>query len=536
MKHTLFIISISIVFISCGGNSTSTPEIDMNINDCSVKKINFIGNIKFKTMQNNKDEYIVFTNTTNKKYNFNLISNGLNKNLDLYKEKKNLLKKEESLKNKIMNFNHKVPIVKKNKINKSTYLKTDDIGNNEIFYLEKDLSSSTRATLKKIVKNITTKYGEKTLNIWVSNDSFGKECIKTYCIKDEMIDDLVNNFLKRGEDNDIYDWVSNIFGEEWGKTTNSALIDNNDEITILLTDINNDNSVIGGTLGYFYAKDNYKKSIYKGSNEKVMFYIDSVLFASYYGKDEWNIENYQQKKVLSTLAHELEHMIHFYQKNVLQRNSGLDSWIDEMLAVSTEDIVATKLKTKGLREVSYLRGDAGDDYNQYGKFPIFNKNINQTLSKWNGKKEDYAMVSSFGSYLIRNYGGAQLLHDILYNRYTDERAIVYATNKSANGKDKDFNTLIQDWGIAVLLSSRTDLDVDGGYLYNLGDFLETEYNGINYSLGSIDFFNYYERPKIVTSLNSIEPKSNLYYKIPKDINQTINIKIDKNIKVAFVKK
>jgi hypothetical protein len=522
-------MSISIVLIGCGDNTASSREININNYDYNVKKMNFVKNINIKINSQNTDKYILFTNTSNQKYYFNLRKN----KLDI---KKNcVLTKEEQIKNKIMNFNHKIPIVKQNKTNKLTYSKhiRED---NQIFYLEKDLSSSTKATLQKTIKNITTKYGKKTLNIWVSNDSFGTNCSKTYCIKQNMVDQLAETFLKEGDDNDIYDWVTNIFGEEWGESNNRSLINNNDEITILLTDINNDNKVFNGILGYFYAKDNYKKTIYSGSNERIMFYIDSVMFASHYGKDEWSMENRITKRIISTLAHEFEHMIHFYQKNVLQQNSGLDPWIDEMLAVSTEDIIATKLKTKGLREVSYFRGDAGDNYNQYGQFPIFNKNINRTFLKWNGKKEDYAMVSAFGSYLLRNYGGAELLHNILHNKFTNEKAILYATKKSPNGIEKDFNRLMQDWGIAVLLSSRTDLDIDSGYLYNLGDFLETEYNGINYSLGSINFFNYYERPNIITSLNSIEPKSNLYYKIPKDINETIKIAINKNIKVAFVTK
>ncbi len=538
MGYRLLFVIIVLLFTACGKEKDEYYQkytiIDNINNDFEIKKIDNNKNINFKINRNNKDLYILFTNTSNNKYNISLTDNSITYTLN---NRKLNLNRKNSVKHSpkyIMDFNHKKVSENKNE-DKKIYFKKDKIKDKELFYLEKDLSKSTIATARKIVKNIDTQYGKKSLNIWVSDNSFGKNCSKRYCIEDYMLDELANSFLKDGENNDIYDWVTNIFGEEWGEVDNDSLINKSNEITILLTDINNDNRAISGVYGYFYAKDNYKKSVYKGSNERVMFYIDSVLFASYYGKDKWCIENPQTKKILSTLSHEFEHMIQFYQKNVLYNSKGLKPWIDEMLAVSTEDIIATKLESNGIRSVSYTRGDAGKDYNQYGKFPLFNKNINQTLPIWSNKEEDYAMVSSFGSYLIRNYAGAKLLHDILNNRYNNEKAIVYAVNKSSNGFDKDFYTLMQDWGIAILLSSNTDIGIDSGYLYNLGDFIYTEYKNSTYSMGSIDFFKYYGRPNILTKLDSIEPKSNLYYKVTSK-GDIVNINIEKNpnIKVAFI--
>ncbi|NEW59867.1 hypothetical protein GSY74_01110, partial [Sulfurovum sp. bin170] len=430
----------------------------------------------------------------------------------------------------IMNFNHQAikkgqPSKKEERVNS---LKSDRTNSIQLFYLEKDTSISTQATARKVLKNIKTKYGNKSLSVWVSDDSFGENCSKSYCIRQNMIDELANSFLKDGDDNDIYDWVTNIFGEEWSETNSSSLIEDENEITILLTDINSDNRASGGVLGYFYAKDNYRKNLFSGSNERTMFYIDSVIFATHQDNQEWSIEEYKQKKILSTLAHEFEHMIQFYQKNILYNNSGLKPWIDEMLAVTVEDIIATKLKTNGVRGVTYTRGDAGEEQNSNGRFPLFNQNINLSLPTWNNQREDYSKVGAFGSYLIRNYGGAKLLHDILHNRYTDEEAIIDAIQKSPNGYDKNFDMLMHDWGIAILLSSNTDLGVDSGYLYNLGDFLETKYENSSYSMGSINFFNYRSQPNISTEIGNIEPKSNLYYKLGTDIIGDINITIDKN--------
>lgn len=504
-------------------NRSMDISISSSIDSYMIKKIENVDSINIELDDSTREVYLLFTNTekNSKKHNSN-------QNKKTY---------TQHASQHILDFNHQY--IHKNNFKNNSIEKNSEKPLNldhSRFYLEKDLSLSTQATRKKQLKNISTKYGNKTLNVWVSDDSFGEECSKSYCVTQEMVDALADRFLKKGEDNDIYDWVSNIFGEEWSDTSNSALIDNNNEITILITDIDNDNRTSGAVLGYFYAKDNYKKSLFQGSNEQIMFYIDSVLLAKHKDNEEWSIENYQTKKVLSTLAHEFSHMIHFYQKNILYKTDGLQPWIDEMLAVSIEDIIATKLQTTGLRGVSPNRGDAGEDDNSHGNFPLFNRNINLTLPIWNNQRRDYSKVSAFGSYLIRNYGGAKLLHDILHNKYTDESAIVEAVKQTPNGEDKDFDTLIQDWGIAILLSSTTELDPDSGYLYNLGDFLEDEYKNSTYSMGSINFFKYYTKPNVTTKAHNTMPKSNLYYKLDTKSTKNITIKIDQNpnIKTTLV--
>ena len=530
MNYKIIVLFL-LIFTACQQTTTITERKYSDINGYTIKNINNTDKINIPVNNFSQEAYLIFTNKSNLKYNIQLKNKNkkekINKiGLDFFTKTTENFTQHAS--QNIIDFNHS-PIKKSTQSTKDiiNYQK-DNREKNQIFYLEKDCSISTKATIKKTIKNIQTKYGYKTLNIWVSDDSFGEDCSKAYCIEQYMIDALANTFLREGKDNDIYDWVSNIFGEEWGDLDNDSLIDNNNEITILLTDIDNDNRTGGGVLGYFYAKDNYKKRLYPGSNEQTMFYIDSVVFATHPENQKWDIEEYRQQKILSTLAHEFEHMIQFYQKNILYNNSGLNPWIDEMLAVTVEDIIATKLKTNGLRGVPYTRGDAGDEENSKGRFPLFNKNISLTLPKWNNKREDYSKVGAFGSYLIRNYGGAKLLHDILHNKYTNEKAIVHAIQKSPNGLDKDFNMLMHDWGIAILLSSSTELGVDSGYLYNLGDFLSTEYQDSIYSMGSINFFNYTEQPHISTKIENIETKSNLYYKINPDSMRDINITINNN--------
>jgi len=403
----------------------------------------------------------------------------------------------------------------------------DSFGDTDTFYLNLDGSETTAATARKVISTISTNLGIKTLNVWVSNDSFdsGSGCSKAECVTQTMVDALADNFLSTGLDNDIYDWVTNIYGEEWETDTNgySGLIPKNDEITILLTDIDNDNSANGGVVGFFWSKDNFLASSISGSNERVMFYIDAVMFAN--GESTWSIDDYWPKELVSTLAHEFQHMINFYQKRILF-DTDTDTWINEMLSESTEDLVATKINHIGPRGVDPDIGSAGDPGNTLGRYPLFNANNTLSLTDWTNQLKDYSKVNAFGAYLLRNYGGAKVLHDIMHNGFENELAVVDAVNKSVNGSGKIFSDLLSEWGVAVILSDH-DMLVDTPE-YNTGDFTLNVYNGTTYELGSINFFNYDPQPTIYTTAGTVQPNGNYYYKIGENLTGDINISLELN--------
>jgi len=408
----------------------------------------------------------------------------------------------------------------------------DEAGDTQTFYIEQDTSKSTQATAKKIVSNIDTAFGTKTLNIWVSTDSFGVGCQKNKCVTQEMVDALAETFLKSGLNNDIYDWVTHIYGEEWDVAAQNKydfLIGSNDEITILLTDIDNDNSINGGTIGYFYSKDNINNTDVTGSNERVMFYIDAVMFANGDAGSTWNIDHAWPKEVVATLAHEFVHMIEFYQKTlILIPDDGdiTDTWLNEMMAETTEDMVATKINHKGPRGVLPADGTAGEANNEEGRYGRFNDNNTLSLTIWNGALADYSKVNAYGTFLTRNYGGAQVLHDIMHNAFWDEKAVEYAVNKAEEVEGKTFADLQKEWGIAVMLSDNDNLALDKP-TYNTGGFTETTYNGEPYELGSINFFNYAPQPSF-TQCSTVSPQGNCYYKVGDGLTGSVTIDLTLN--------
>ena len=394
-------------------------------------------------------------------------------------------------------------------------------GQSKTFYLDADGTQTTAATARKVISNITTNLGSKTLNIWVSDDSFGSGCGKSRCVTQTMVDQLAETFLKSGLDNDIYDWVTNIYEEEWGNDTNgyTGLIAANDEITILLTDIGEDNLTSGGVIGYFWPKDNFDKGSLSGSNERIMFYADAVMFANTDSGDFW------QKEMYSTLAHEFQHMINFYQKRILL-DTDTDTWINEMLSETTEELIATKIQHTGPRGVDYTDGSDGSSGNTNGRYPLFNTNNTLSLTAWNNRLEDYSKVNAFGAFLTRNYGGAKLLHDIMHNTYVDKQAIVYAVNKSAEGEGKTFENLLSEWGVAVLLSDHDNLVNTPEY--NTGWFTNTVYGNTVYEMGSINFFNYDPLPTIYTRAGAVSAQGNYYYKVGDNLIGDITITLELN--------
>ncbi len=402
--------------------------------------------------------------------------------------------------------------------------KSEDVaGQSKIFYLDADGTQTTTATARKVIPNVTTNLGTKTLNIWVSDDSFGPDCNKSKCVTQLMVDQLAYTFLKAGADNDIYDWVTNIYNEEWGSAAQAKydiFIPENDEITILLTDIDGDNSPNGGVIGLFFSKDYLEKSFISGSNERIMFYADAVMFANTDNGDFW------QKEMYSTLIHEFQHMTHFYQKTILLAEDNTDTWISEMLSETTENIIATKIQHIGSRGVEYTDGSAGATGNTKGRYPLFNENNTLSLTAWNKTLADYSKVNAFGTFLIQNYGGIELLHDIMHNTYTDEQAVVSAVNKSANGSGKTFDNLLSEWGVAVMLSDHDNL-VDLSF-YNTGDFTYSTYNGTTYEIGSINFFNYDPLPTIYTTAGTVQAQGNYYYKVGANLTGDITITLELN--------
>jgi hypothetical protein len=397
-----------------------------------------------------------------------------------------------------------------------------------------DDPTSVSATVKKVI----TFHGW-TLVVWVADNVWWGSCVKTYCIDQAKVDALASKFLNSGTNDDIFEWTTAVAGYPWGNHSNANLIDQTiTTIHIFLYDIDNDNVPSGSvTTGYFWPYNNTKKTVtgYGNSNERLMFYVDSVIFAQPEGST-WEVSDSYPSIILGTLAHEFQHMIHYYQKNIL-KGTASEIWVNELSSMAIEDLLASKMSVAGPR--SNTSAGSGTYPITGGRFPEFLDNNYYSVAAWSGQLYNYSLNYAFGSYLIRACGGAKFIHDLVVNNANvGTGSITTALQLSDNCKSWDFNKALRYWGASTLLS-----DFSGNsfpYSYNIGDnWSSSAYGGVTYNLGSINIYNY-GNPYIWTS--SSDPTyygtSNSIIKVATGKTGTVNynVTLPANVMLTVVTK
>jgi len=357
------------------------------------------------------------------------------------------------------------------------------------------MNDSTTDTVSAKARKVRT-VDSMTLTIWVEDKSWDTGCVKAKCMTQAMVDAFADKFLQIGSSNDIYDWISSVYGAPWGSHAFTNLIPaaSKDAVDILFFDIDGDGDPGDNpstvTLGFFWNKDNFAKTSNTGgysdaSNERLLFYMDSVLAATEDSGSSWAISHSWPGQIVSTLAHEFQHMVHFYQKNTVH-NISSETWVNEMASMVAEDLLADKIAADGPRGVTYSDYTAGIAGNENGRPPWFNVYDYYPVATWTNSLAHYGNKYAFGAYLARNYGGAGLFQKIVQRGYSDHQAVTNAL--TAMGYRETLTSLLQKWGVAVLLSS--DTGMSNGSIYNNGNLLSSELNSITYNLGSINLFNY----------------------------------------------
>lgn len=390
----------------------------------------------------------------------------------------------------------------------------DAVDDELVFYDYRD--APVPATCRAVVGPVAVDGGERTLDIWVADNCWDDpdtpfpDGDRSRLVTPDMVAALADRFLKGGGFDDIYDWVTGMLGAEWGDHDYTDLIAPDNEVAILLCDIDDDDSTEGGLVGYFYSRDNVEPLSEPHSNGRVMFTIDAVLYAVEDAGDadgdgsDWDPTDSWPEEIFSTLAHEFQHMVHFYQRSVLRgASSSADRWINEMASQVVEDLLADKLGVIGPRGVDGAVGSAGVTGITEGRLPRFNARNDASLTTWVDEPLDealacYSVTYAFGAWLARNYGGALLLNRLMRCSVTGPASIEDIVSQET-GHPERFARILQRWGAAQLLSDETD--APSGYRYNAGTFFDSSVNGRGYRLGSIDLFRYSPSPYLYTPEN-----------------------------------
>jgi immune inhibitor A len=206
-------------------------------------------------------------------------------------------------------------------------------------------------------------------------------------------------------ENSIYPTNRAFFGSEW-----SPGVDNDPRVHIFIGNV-------PGVGGYFYSINEYSNLINPYSNEKEMFFIN--ISAAQPGSDRLD----------SILAHEFQHMIHWYN------DANEETWVNEGLSELAMDLTG---------------------YDTGGTERAFVKTPDTQLNTW-GDSPNESIVHYGGSFLFMSYFLERFGEDMM-------RAVVAHPANGADGFDAvladrgesyRFDDVFADWLVANYLDDPT---------------------------------------------------------------------------------
>lgn len=215
----------------------------------------------------------------------------------------------------------------------------------------------------------------------------------------------------------IYPRDRQLFGAEW-----SPGVDGDTRVTILNT------LTQGSVAGYFATTNEMVKAVNRFSNEREMI-IMTINSSNAFGTDVYQ----------STLAHELQHMIHWHQ----QRHSP--TWFQEGMSTLAQDLNG------------YFEDGFANDYLQQPDLQ---------LTGWSSPfAPHYGAAMLFLSYFQAHYAGEGGLRELIE---TDAGNQLEMFAQIAARKQPDIQTFAQlyaDWAVANVLNDTAV--ADGRYAYKL---------------------------------------------------------------------
>jgi hypothetical protein len=323
------------------------------------------------------------------------------------------------------------PVTKTMLSNRSASSVSFSEGATKKFWVESTLGGSRfeekNATLRK--QGI---YG----NIWVIDEDYAE----TPITDDKKI--TTNQASEISAKFDIiYPLETNLLGYEYGGGSGGGGgVDGDNRIQILVYDINKNLDTSGASVvGFFWSKDFYSQAdldvhrLNIKSNESEIFYIDSG----------W-ADRSSPNQVYSTLVHEFQHMISFNQKFVIHDKIS-STWYGEMLSMMAEDVISPLIGIGPDTEGHPLKSRIPNFIRHYDEVGAGDWDDGNVLSS-------YANNFVFGAYLMRNWGGAELLSNMMHNDLVDTASITSALNSITPGMS--FSKALNAYGTAFIYNNR----------------------------------------------------------------------------------
>lgn len=327
------------------------------------------------------------------------------------------------------------------------------------------------------LRGIGQKDGKTICLVWVADDCYDEEKCEGAKVNSELAQNLADIFVDyylherdiAGEESNDLNVLDDSFDNgiftqgkltEWSKT--------GEAVNLVLYDLAKDFGKNSPTtyMGYFIGKDyyctdpetgRYFTDIGKYSNCGKYIYIDTPICNLSYdeqGNESFNGNMKNGKYVpsgtiISTIMHEFQHLI-FYGKKLYGQ-----PWYNEMLSMLIEDIFFDDMSEKyGLQAKDSSRSRLSDFNRQYY--------YDWTQSVFDGNC--YAPTYAFGAWLVRNYGGVQLIMKMCSDTKNNGfEAIVNAVNE-LNGFTGDNlvtkTSLLEQFLIACAITTESSEGTD----------------------------------------------------------------------------
>jgi len=299
------------------------------------------------------------------------------------------------------------------------------VGDTRMFWVE-----SYYGNKDFVQKQATLRASGQYGNIWIMDENYGSDGGNK--ITAERAQTLAAKFDL------IYPIETKLLGYEYGGGPGGdGGKDGDPKIQILVYSIVNAAGVVQAG-GFFWSKDFYAQIINDAWNYKTnlaeIFYVDASQV------------NNSPDYTYSVLIHEFQHMINFNMKSVKQgRNS--EAWYNEMLSMLAEDVIAPLIGV----------GPTNSNHPIKQRIPAFLGSYNQIgITEWNTLDgNSYAKSYAFGAYLLRNYGGASLLQEMLANNSTNIASVTAALRTVNGDNGLSFEGALRRYGEALVFSGTT---------------------------------------------------------------------------------
>lgn len=318
------------------------------------------------------------------------------------------------------------------------------IGEQKSVFVDNDVDLSSYTS-----KTATLRAAGTYCNVWVVDEYYTDGAAGGAKVSSSIAENIKDKFDR------FYPVVRNIYGKEcdnliysYSKESTlkaagasyplSKYSDTGTIVNIVLYDIGADSALPAnersGVVGYFHSKDYYSRaesaaSSIRYSNQGKYFYVDSA----------YSVSDFEA--VISTLAHEFQHMVNFGVKNVEKGLKGteIDTAYNEMLSMLCEDMMSEFLGLSDDRNVRSMR------------LPAFNtayfvSGIREYLGAYSALS--YSTSYGFGSWICRQYGGAALVKKIMANSFGGNKSLVAAVN-ALHSESFTFDDLFEQFLLAL---------------------------------------------------------------------------------------